>query len=161
MIVLYMLDKVDFPLSNAQLCEFVLDGQYTSYFTIQQAISELVEAGFIRMESVNNTSLYYLTPSGSETLEFFGSKISPAIQADIDEFLKAHHYQLRSVSDIVAAYYETPNGEFAARCQIKSKDSVLVEVTLSVPDEEHAKSICSNWKQSNQEIYAYLMDKLL
>ena len=42
LIILYMLKKVAFPLTNAQISEFVLDQEYTTYFTLQQAISELV-----------------------------------------------------------------------------------------------------------------------
>ena len=30
LIILYMLDKVDFPLTNSQISEFVLDKGYTS-----------------------------------------------------------------------------------------------------------------------------------
>ena len=48
LIVLYMLSKVDFPLTNAQISEFILDEGYTTYFKLQQAISELIESGFIR-----------------------------------------------------------------------------------------------------------------
>ena len=32
LIILYMLKKVDFPLTNAQISEFVLDQEYTTYF---------------------------------------------------------------------------------------------------------------------------------
>ena len=32
LIILYMLDKVDFPLTNSQISEFVLDKGYTDYF---------------------------------------------------------------------------------------------------------------------------------
>ena len=35
LIVLYMLQKVDFPLTNSQISEFVLDKEYTNYFTLQ------------------------------------------------------------------------------------------------------------------------------
>ena len=41
LIVLYMLQKVDFPLTNSQISEFVLDKEYTNYFTLQQALSEM------------------------------------------------------------------------------------------------------------------------
>ena len=41
LIILYMLDKVDFPLTNSQVSEFILDEGYTTYFKLQQAISEL------------------------------------------------------------------------------------------------------------------------
>ena len=37
LIVLYMLQKVDFPLTNSQISEFVLDKEYTNYFTLQHA----------------------------------------------------------------------------------------------------------------------------
>ena len=53
---LYMLHQVNFPLTNAQLSNFFLDREYTTYFTLQQAISELVEAGLIRMATIRNTS---------------------------------------------------------------------------------------------------------
>ena len=36
LMVLYMLDKVNFPLSNSQIADFMLDRQYTNYFTLQE-----------------------------------------------------------------------------------------------------------------------------
>ena len=38
LIVLYMLNKVNFPLTNAQISEFVLGREYTTYFTLQEAV---------------------------------------------------------------------------------------------------------------------------
>ena len=78
LIVLYMLDKVDFPLTNGQISEFILDKGYTTYFTLQQAISEMVEAGFLREETTHNRTLYHLTQEGVETIHFFRNNISPA-----------------------------------------------------------------------------------
>lgn len=48
LIVLYMLNRVTFPLSNAQLSEFILDREYTDYFTLQQALFELTDSSLIR-----------------------------------------------------------------------------------------------------------------
>jgi hypothetical protein len=39
-----MLEKLDFPLTNGQISEFILDKGYTTYFTLQQALSEMVES---------------------------------------------------------------------------------------------------------------------
>ena len=60
LIILYMLDKVDFPLTNSQISEFILNEGYTNYFTVQQTISELVESGFIHEESTHNRTFYHL-----------------------------------------------------------------------------------------------------
>ena len=75
LIVLYMLNKVDFPLTNAQISEFILDEGYTTYFKLQQAISELIESGFIREELTHSRTFYHLTEEGAETIHFFKNGI--------------------------------------------------------------------------------------
>lgn len=42
LIILHMLEHIDFPLSNAQISDFFLDREYTDYFTIQQVIHDLM-----------------------------------------------------------------------------------------------------------------------
>ena len=37
LIVLYMLHKVDFPLTTAQISDFILEQGYTTYFKLQEA----------------------------------------------------------------------------------------------------------------------------
>ena len=42
LMILFMLDNLDFPLTNSQLSEFFVNHGYTSYFHLQQAINEPV-----------------------------------------------------------------------------------------------------------------------
>ena len=69
LIILYMLDKVDFPLTTSQISEFVLDKGYTSYFKLQEALSDLAESGLIRTETTHNRTLYHLTENGSSLID--------------------------------------------------------------------------------------------
>lgn len=161
LIILYMLDKVSFPLSNAQLSEFILEKEYTDYFTVQQAISELLEAGLIKMETVRNVSLFQITDEGSDTLTYFGKKISSAIREDIDSFLADHKVELRNEISTPADYYKTTEGDFAARCRVLERDSTLIDLTLTVPTEGQASAICTHWRDKSQEIYASIMRSLL
>ena len=39
LMILYLIEKVDFPLSNSQISEFILDKGYTNYFTVQLFMS--------------------------------------------------------------------------------------------------------------------------
>ena len=41
LIVLYMLDKVDFPLTTSQISEFILEKEYTTYFKLQETLAEM------------------------------------------------------------------------------------------------------------------------
>lgn len=161
LIILYMLKKVDFPLTNTQISEFILEQEYTTYFTLQQAISELVEAGLIRMETVRNTSQYYLTEDGEETLGYFEQKISTPIRSDIDRYIQENKMELRNEVAVVADYYKNTAGEYSVHCEVKEKKGDLVDLTISVPTKEQAIIMCNHWNRKCQEIYEYLMSTLL
>ena len=54
LIVLYMLDKVDFPLTTSQISEFILDKGYTTYFRLQETLSELTDSELPKIETTHN-----------------------------------------------------------------------------------------------------------
>ena len=88
LMVLYMLDKVNFPLSNSQIADFMLDRQYTNYFTLQEVLSSLASDGFVQILTYRSSTQYKLTKEGIDTISFFYNKISQAIRDDIDKYLK-------------------------------------------------------------------------
>ena len=161
LIILYMLEKVDFPLTTAQISEFILEQGYTNFLTLQQALSELTEAGLIRSQTIRNRTRLTNTKEGSETLQFFGNRISDAIRADIAQYFLEKEIELRSEVNVSADYYKSTSGEFEVRMVARDKDTLLVDLTLSVPDESMAKQMCDNWDRKNQEIYQHLMEQLL
>lgn len=160
LIVLYMLDKVTFPLTKAQVCDFILGKEYTDFLTFQQAISELTDAGLLYTKSARNRTNLLLTDAGRETLSYFGNRISDAIKADADAYLRENELELRNEVSIQATYYKTTDGEYAAELTAHEKTAELVNIRLSVPLEEMAASICDNWQKKNQKIYKYLTDTL-
>lgn len=161
LIILYLLDKVDFPLTNAQISEFILDKGYTTYFKLQQALSELTEADLVREENSHNRTLYHLTEDGAESIRYFKNKISRPIQDDINTFLREKQYELKNEVAVKGDYYRNTAGEFSVRCQVLENQEPLIDLTLSVPTENEAQSIITNWHKKNQEVYAWLMSQLL
>ena len=91
LMILYMLSKVNFPLSNVQISTFMLDNEYTNYFTFQETINSLVEDSFIHQMNYENSTQYKLTQEGEDTVAFFYTKISPTIRDEIDSYLLPHH----------------------------------------------------------------------
>ena len=161
LIVLYMLQKVDFPLTNSQISEFVLERGYTTYFTLQSVLSELAESGMIRQETIRNTSYYTLSETGEEALRYFQNRISPPIRDDIDNYLRENKMQLRDEVSIIANYYKNTADEYTVHCVVKEKYSNPIELTVTVPDEAQASTVCLNWKQKCQKIYEFVMKELL
>jgi len=161
LMVLYMLKKVNFPLNNGQISDFILQREYTTYFTLQEAINELVSDNFIQLINYRNSTQYKLTDEGTETISFFDSKISSAIKTDIEEYLKVNKYVLKSEVGTTSDYYKSTSKDFIVHCQVKEGKSTLIELNLSVPLENQADAMCAKWKEASAEIYEFIMHKLL
>lgn len=160
LIVLYMLNRVSFPMTAAQISDFVLEKEYTNFLTLQQVINELAEARLISSETIRNRTHLSITREGQETLSYFENRINDAIKQDINDYFQENEYALRNEVSIQGDYYKSTSGEYEAHLVAKDKDINLVELTLSVPTEEIASGICDNWQKKNQEIYQYLIDQL-
>ena len=160
LIVLYMLNRVTFSLTAAQISDFILEKEYTNFLTLQQVLNELSDAGLIGLETVRNRTLLSITEEGQNTLSFFENRINEAIKQDINEFLCEREYALRNEVSILGDYYKSTSGEYEAHLVAKDRDIRLVDITLSVPTEETASAICDNWQKKNQEIYQFLVQQL-
>lgn len=161
LIILYILSRVDFPLSNAQLTAFILEKEYTNYFNIQRAISDLLDDEYIAVKTIRNSSLYLITETGNETLLFFDNMISSGIKEDIEEYLVQNKYELKEEVSTPADYIQVKKGEFSVRLSVIERDTPIIDLTLSVPTEEEAVLMCNKWTDKSSDIYTYLMSTLL
>ena len=68
LIVLYMLNRVTFPLTAAQVSDFILGKEYTNFLTLQQVINELTDAGMIATQSIRNRThtFHFFTYTNSQ-----------------------------------------------------------------------------------------------
>lgn len=160
LIVLYMLDKVSFPLTQSQISQFMLEKEYTGYLTLQQILSDLTETNLIEAHSTLNRTQLTLTQEGKNTLGFFENRIGETIKNEVIEYLKENSLELRNEVSVTANYYKTVNGEYEALLSAKDKDTILIEIKLSVPTTQIADSICDNWNKKNQEVYQVLTKML-
>ena len=161
LMILYMLNKVDFPLTNSQISEFILDREYTDYFQLQKVLSELTETELLRKRTISNSSYYELTEEGAKTLSYFEKELSGEIKNEIKEYLQSHGGQRQERILTPADYYTTPQGNYAVRCQIIEKDTTVLDLTLAAPGREAAQAMCHSWAKKSQDIYGMLMGELI
>ena len=115
----------------------------------------------IRQETILNTSYYSLTESGEEALHYFQNRISKSIREEIDQYINDSKMQLRDEVSVLADYYKNTANEYSVHCVVKEKYSNPIDLTITVPDEAQAKTVCRNWKQRCQQIYEHVMKELL
>ena len=155
-----MLNRVTFPMTTAQVSDFVLEKDYTNFLTLQQVINELTDAKLISSEAIRNRTHLSITPEGRETLHFFENRISDTIKQEINTFFRENEFALRNEVSVLGDYYKSTSGEYEAHLVAKDRGISLVDITTSVPDENTAAAICDNWQKKNQAVYQYLIQEL-
>ncbi|MBQ9765252.1 MAG: DUF4364 family protein [Lachnospiraceae bacterium] len=162
LIILYMLNKINIPMSNTQISEFLLGKEYTNYFNLQQIIAELLESEFLKItDNTQKTTIYEITPQGKETLSYFSSKLSNSIKEDINTYLAENKYEIKKEGSISADFFKSTTGDYTVHCMVREGNSVLIELNLSCPSEEQAEIMCSKWRDASEEIYAHTIKALL
>ncbi len=161
LIILYLLRKVNFPLSNTQITDFMTEREYTDYFHVQEAINDLLDARLITAEKIRNMSQYTATMAGEQTLEYFSSEISYGIKRDIENYLRENAFELRNESCMIADYELTEDGGYAVHCRVNEGREILIDLTINVTTEEEADRVCAKWPSKAQDLYMTIMTSLL
>ena len=61
LIVLYMLNRVDFPLTKAQITDFILEKEYTTYMNLQSVLAQLRDSNMIMERTIRNRTQLLIT----------------------------------------------------------------------------------------------------
>ena len=69
---------------------------------------------------------------------------------------------LTNISKIINMnYYKSTNGDFIVHCQVKEGNTNLIELNVAVPLESQADAMCARWRDASQDIYDFVMNKLM
>lgn len=161
LLILYILDKVDIPMINNDITQFILEQNYMNYFFVQQFLGELVNSKFIEITTKDGYEYYNLSKAGKDTLSLFSNKLPDDMKKSIDETYEKKRKELVLNSQIIANYFKKCDGEYIIILKVIEKESVIFSLTLNVPSSEQAKLICNNWKANSNEIYSGIMTSLI
>lgn len=160
LILLYLISKIKMPLSHAQITQFVMEKSYTDYFSLQQYLTELVEAKLINRDQENHTTRYIIANKGMLALEYFINRIPESTRLEIDHYIQQNRQNLKKELDITAEYIPEKHREFIVVCKVKEDDLTLIDLQISVASKEQAKIICENWKKNAQNLYGSILSSL-
>ena len=121
LMILYMLSRVNFPLTKAQIGDFILEKGYTNFLTLQQVISELIDADMIKAQTIRNRTHLTLTEEAVRTYDT-NTKVNPPLRTkgDVDALIEglkdgtidcvATDHAPHTVEDKVVEYHYAANG---------------------------------------------------
>ncbi len=162
LIILYLIEKIEVPLSNSEICQFAIEKNLMDYFSVQQYLSELVESGLLEMTSENNSTRYTITTDGEDTLNYFIKHISNYAKTVINTYAQENSKRIRAEYAITANYFQEMNNEYTVKCGVYDSDGTtsLMEISVNVATKDQARIICRNWKNNVVDLYGSIMRTL-
>lgn len=161
LLLLYILDRVDIPMTNSEITQFVLENNYMNYFMVQQFIGELVSSKFIEFTTKDGKEYYHLSKAGKDTLNFFIDRIPKNLKDEIDTKYQKKKEEMIKETQIVSNYYKKNDTEYIVNLKVIEKDINLFNLSLNVVSNKQAKVICNNWKKDPEGIYKQILELLI
>jgi predicted transcriptional regulator len=153
LLLLYILNKINTPISNSHITQIILENNLINYFSLQQYLSELIEKGFIEDFKEDKRHMLNITPQGKGVLEFFTSRIPDKKTDLIDSYLDVHIKKIKKEVEVISEYEISGTNKFIVTLKLKDQDATLIELKIPASTNADAKNICSMWKENSDEMY--------
>lgn len=161
LMILYLLKKMNMPVSLAHIQNFALSAEYMDYFALSGYLADMASKKQIQQTKENNQTCYNITMTGLEALSFFENMIDTAVKEHINEYVSANKPHLKDDLYVSGDYEEVGKDNYRVDLSFKENSETLININLSSLSKEQAKKICSNWKNNTSELYISTLKSLL
>ena len=159
-LILYVLDKADKPLTNDVLYKLVLTAIDMNYFYFQQFILDLVSVNYILSFEKEDQTLYKITDEGKRTLDLTLDLLPGIIKLKADTNLKKILEVSEEAHSIIAEFTPLSENNYTIVCKIVENNETIFEVKTFAGSREQAKEIVDNWKNNANVIYPKILNDL-
>ena len=160
-LILYILNKLNEPISNDGLLRLVLSVMDMNYFYFQQFLLDLQEHNYIDSFVKGGKSLYKITDSGKETLSLLNDILPGIMKLKVDTNFKNELTNAAEKESITADFTpRSENDDYIVTCKINEKSETIFELKLYTSTRDEAKKIVDNWNENAYKIYPNVLNLL-
>ena len=156
-LILYILNKVNKPISSDSLLKIVLSVTDMNFFYFQQFLLDLMDNKYI---VCIEQKLYMITDTGKEVLELTENIIPGIYKFRLDNKLKENLEIIKNELSVTAEFIPDSEKEYNVICKIVENNKILFEINAFAGSREQAKKIADNWKQNAEILYPQLLEIL-
>ena len=160
-LILYILSKLNEPVTNDNLLQFVISVVDMNYFYFQQFLLDLLEKNYIICFSQDDgKQVYQITDIGKEALSLTDDILPGIIKLKVDTSFGKEMKEIKEEEAITAEYVPIGNDNYTVTCKINENNNCIFEVSVFAGSREEAKNIVDNWKENAYRIYPEILNSL-
>ncbi len=168
LIIMYIVDRLNIPVSNNAITRLVLETRLMNYFMFQQCFNELSEGKLLQSVAELNSqkeqkypNAYMLSDTGKNTLQYFLNLVPQGIKKQLDKMITGSRGIIQHDSLVTADFTPESENNYSVICKIDEKGFPLIELKTAAGSKKDARTICDNWKNHSTEIYGEIIESLI
>lgn len=160
LLILYILQKINNPISYKELLELVISISDMNYFDFQQFLQDLLEDQFIIKYEHNNEEILELTNEGKYALELTIDMLPGILKLKVDSSFKEKYSKIKDEFSVFAEYTPITETNFSVKCKIIENNITLFNLEAIADSRDQAKTIVDNWNNHADNIYPQILNIL-
>ncbi len=156
----YFLNRIDRPVTPAQMLEIIRSDDTVSYFLYVEAVEQMQKNGTLALVEKEGTEYFVLTDAGREGAEDFKELVSKSVRDRVYAAGLKLFARLRAESEMNFEITPLKNG-CTVHCSLADGDVTMLDLSLYAPDAEQAEFIKSHILRNPAEFYSKLLDYVI
>ncbi len=159
-LICYLLDSVEFPLTRDQVNTIFQEDGMVNYFKFSQAEQELLASGHLTLvDTPEQKQTYALGPLGVETAHKLQTGLPRSLRDNVVRAAMNLQARLKKQREIETKLLKTQDG-YLVECAIHDTGSDLLSFQLFAPDKLQAQQIKRRFSSRAAEVYKGLLGLL-
>ncbi len=159
-LILYILNKLESPVTNDGLLRLVLSVMDMNYFYFQQFLLDLLDSKYIACFEQDDKVIYTITEKGKEALKLTNNILPGIIKLKVDTSFQKELSCAAEEESITAEFTPKSENNYTVTCKINENNTCIFEVSVFAGSREEAKKIVDNWKENAYRIYPEILNSL-
>ena len=160
LIILYVMKKVDCPLSNSQILRLLYDIEGFNYYYFQHILSDLEEQKYVIHYQQEDEWLYEITEEGINVYELTENMLPGITKYKIDSIIDNILKDVKNDMAVTAEYIPEGESAYITKCKITESHRTVFEINVFCASQEQARNIAENWKNNAATLYPDFIEML-
>ena len=156
LLILYVTDKLLYPVSTQTLYELCLQDDKLSYFDVMQAVPQMVETGHL----AETDEGFVITDKGREAAEITKDSLAYPVMQRAARAIERFNREIRRESFTRTEVLEQPNGEALAVMHLDDELGSLITIEYTCPSPRQAAFLTKSFPGKADKLYQLITEIL-
>lgn len=154
-LILFILARIDTPLSGQEIYEVAYQDESLNYFTLAESLPELVQSEHIVQ---NESGRYSITDKGRQHGSYVEDSLAVPVVQKVSAAITDKLTQLRREGYITTSVTQDEQGYWIVTLRYQDEALPMMNLSLMAPNEALGQAMAKNLKQHADALYKHNLD---